>query len=75
MQICWTLAHHKHLQNGFLKSVLYHKLLFIFLLKFAPVFRRTNELKSDIDIPNDVIMKFKQFWSDFKDTPLKGKNY
>ncbi|KAJ4847145.1 DNA helicase mcm9 [Turnera subulata] len=35
--------------------------------------RRTNELKSDIDIPSDVIMKFKQFWSDFKDTPLKGK--
>ncbi|XP_035540173.1 probable DNA helicase MCM9 isoform X2 [Juglans regia] len=33
--------------------------------------RRTNELKSDIDIPDDVIMKFKQFWSDFKDTPLK----
>lgn len=23
--------------------------------------RRTNELKSDIDIPNDVIMKFKEF--------------
>ncbi|CAK7341069.1 unnamed protein product [Dovyalis caffra] len=36
--------------------------------------RRTNELKSDIDIPNDVIMKFKQFWSDFKDTPLEGRN-
>ncbi|XP_050212085.1 probable DNA helicase MCM9 isoform X1 [Mercurialis annua] len=36
--------------------------------------RRTNELKSDINIPNDVIMKFKQFWLDFKDTPLKGRN-
>uniref|UniRef100_A0A6M2F5C4 Probable DNA helicase MCM9 n=1 Tax=Populus davidiana TaxID=266767 RepID=A0A6M2F5C4_9ROSI len=36
--------------------------------------RRTNELKADIDIPNDVIMKFKQFWSDFNDTPLKGRN-
>ncbi|XP_062177767.1 probable DNA helicase MCM9 isoform X5 [Alnus glutinosa] len=36
--------------------------------------RRTNELKSDIDIPDDVIMKFKQFWSDFKGTPLKGRN-
>ncbi|KAM7470618.1 hypothetical protein LguiA_008801 [Lonicera macranthoides] len=35
---------------------------------------RTNEQKSDIDIPDDVIMKFKQFWSDFKDTPLKGRN-
>ncbi|XP_020551368.1 probable DNA helicase MCM9 isoform X2 [Sesamum indicum] len=33
--------------------------------------RRMNELKSDIDIPEDIIMKFKQFWSDFKDTPLK----
>ncbi|KAK4401851.1 putative DNA helicase MCM9 [Sesamum angolense] len=36
--------------------------------------RRMNELKSDIDIPDDIIMKFKQFWSDFKDTPLKGRN-
>ncbi|CAL9021279.1 unnamed protein product [Prunus brigantina] len=36
--------------------------------------RRTNELKSEIDIPDDAIMKFKQFWSDFKDTPLKGRN-
>ncbi|CAK9174061.1 unnamed protein product [Ilex paraguariensis] len=36
--------------------------------------RRTNQLKSDIDIPEDVINKFKRFWSDFKDTPLKGRN-
>ncbi|RVW64391.1 putative DNA helicase MCM9 [Vitis vinifera] len=36
--------------------------------------RRTNELRSDMDIPEEVIMKFKQFWSDFKDTPLKGRN-
>ncbi|KAL6269737.1 hypothetical protein ACE6H2_026648 [Prunus campanulata] len=36
--------------------------------------RRTNELKSEIDIPDDAILKFKQFWSDFKDTPLKGRN-
>ncbi|KAH9658100.1 putative DNA helicase MCM9 [Citrus sinensis] len=36
--------------------------------------RRTNELKSDIDIPDDIIMQFKQFWSEFKDTPLKGRN-
>ncbi|KAJ9707451.1 hypothetical protein PVL29_002468 [Vitis rotundifolia] len=35
---------------------------------------RTNELRSDMDIPDEVIMKFKQFWSDFKDTPLKGRN-
>ncbi|GAA0172536.1 DNA metabolism protein [Lithospermum erythrorhizon] len=36
--------------------------------------RRMNVLKADIDIPEDVIMKFKQFWSDFKDSPLKGRN-
>ncbi|GKV35425.1 hypothetical protein SLEP1_g43689 [Rubroshorea leprosula] len=36
--------------------------------------RRTNELKSDIDIPIDIILKFNQFWADFKDTPLKGRN-
>ncbi|KAE8708560.1 putative DNA helicase MCM9 [Hibiscus syriacus] len=36
--------------------------------------RRTNELKLDIDIPDDVCMKFKQFWLDFRDTPLKGRN-
>ncbi|PON87322.1 hypothetical protein TorRG33x02_168140, partial [Trema orientale] len=36
--------------------------------------RRTNELKSDITIPHDVIVNFKQFWSDFKDMPLKGRN-
>ncbi|XP_022744591.1 uncharacterized protein LOC111295372 isoform X4 [Durio zibethinus] len=36
--------------------------------------RRTNELKLDIDIPDDVTLKFKQFWSDFRDTPLKGRN-
>ncbi|XP_024029253.1 probable DNA helicase MCM9 [Morus notabilis] len=36
--------------------------------------RRTNDLKSDINVPHDVLMKFKQFWSEFKDTPLKGRN-
>ncbi|KAJ8754804.1 hypothetical protein K2173_012728 [Erythroxylum novogranatense] len=36
--------------------------------------RRTNELKSEINIPDDIIKKFKQFWLDFKDTPLKGRN-
>ena len=39
------------------------------------LFRRTNELKSDIDIPAEVIMKFKLFWSDFKDTPLRGESF
>lgn len=36
--------------------------------------RRMNEFKSDIDIPDDTIMKVKQFWLEFKDTPLKGRN-
>ncbi|XP_059313775.1 probable DNA helicase MCM9 [Lycium ferocissimum] len=36
--------------------------------------RRMNELKSDIDIPDDAVLKFKQFWAEFKDTPLKGRN-
>ncbi|KAI8532339.1 hypothetical protein RHMOL_Rhmol11G0206700 [Rhododendron molle] len=36
--------------------------------------RRVNELKSDIDIPDDVLMTFEQFWLDFKDKPLKGRN-
>ncbi|KAK3034816.1 hypothetical protein RJ639_033721 [Escallonia herrerae] len=38
------------------------------------LFRRTNELKTDVNIPDDVIMKFKQFWSEFKYTPLQGRN-
>ncbi|KAJ8529904.1 hypothetical protein K7X08_036739 [Anisodus acutangulus] len=36
--------------------------------------RRMNELKADIDIPDDVALKFKQFWTEFRDTPLKGRN-
>ncbi|KAF6170302.1 hypothetical protein GIB67_042992 [Kingdonia uniflora] len=36
--------------------------------------RRTNELKSAIDIPNDVVQQFKHFWSEHKDAPLKGRN-
>ncbi|XP_017256131.1 probable DNA helicase MCM9 isoform X2 [Daucus carota subsp. sativus] len=36
--------------------------------------RRTNELKSDVNIPDDTIMEFKKFWSEFRDTPLKGRN-
>ena len=38
-----------------------------------PFSRRTNELKSEIDISDELIEKFKNFWSHFKDTPLKGK--
>nr|GMC83524.1 probable DNA helicase MCM9 [Ipomoea batatas] len=36
--------------------------------------RRINELKSEIDIPDDIILKFKQFWQDFEGSPLKGRN-
>ncbi|XP_047982953.1 probable DNA helicase MCM9 isoform X2 [Salvia hispanica] len=36
--------------------------------------RRMNELKSDVDIPEDIILKFKNFWTNFKDAPLKGRN-
>ncbi|CAA7400958.1 unnamed protein product [Spirodela intermedia] len=36
--------------------------------------RRTNELKSDMDTPDDMVKKFEQFWSDFSDKPLKGRN-
>lgn len=32
-----------------------------------------NAAKSEIDITDDVIMKFEKFWSDFKNAPLKGK--
>lgn len=31
-------------------------------------------MKLEIDIPDDVAMKFKQFWLDFRDTPLKGNS-
>ncbi|CAM8937670.1 unnamed protein product [Rhodiola kirilowii] len=37
--------------------------------------RRTNEQKLEIEVPEDVLMKFKKFWSDYKDTPLKGNDY
>ncbi|CAA0807349.1 Probable DNA helicase MCM9 [Striga hermonthica] len=36
--------------------------------------RRMNELKSDIDIPEDIVMKFRHFWMEFKHAPLKGRN-
>ncbi|XP_026416439.1 probable DNA helicase MCM9 [Papaver somniferum] len=36
--------------------------------------RRTNELKANIDVPDEIVQKFEQFWIDFKDTPLKGRN-
>ncbi|WOL08732.1 hypothetical protein Cni_G17485 [Canna indica] len=36
--------------------------------------RRTNEMKSEIDIPDDLIKKFEQFWVHYRDTPLRGRN-
>ncbi|XP_078157298.1 minichromosome maintenance 9 isoform X1 [Carex rostrata] len=36
--------------------------------------RRTNELKSETEIPDDVIKEFEQFWSHYRSTPLKGRN-
>ncbi|KAJ3695837.1 hypothetical protein LUZ60_001214 [Juncus effusus] len=36
--------------------------------------RRTNDLKSEVDMPDDIIKKFEQFWSDYRNTPLKGRN-
>ncbi|XP_078440975.1 minichromosome maintenance 9 isoform X2 [Wolffia australiana] len=33
--------------------------------------RRTNELKSEMDTPDDMVKMFEQFWSDFRDKPLK----
>ncbi|VFQ78231.1 unnamed protein product [Cuscuta campestris] len=36
--------------------------------------RRINELKSEVDIPDDIILKFKQFWIEFEGSPLKGRN-
>ncbi|XP_062233313.1 probable DNA helicase MCM9 [Phragmites australis] len=36
--------------------------------------RGTNELKSDIEIPDETIKEFEHFWEEHKDTPLKGRN-
>uniref|UniRef100_A0A804KZZ8 Probable DNA helicase MCM9 n=1 Tax=Musa acuminata subsp. malaccensis TaxID=214687 RepID=A0A804KZZ8_MUSAM len=36
--------------------------------------RRTNQLKSEIGIPDDVIKKFEQFWLHYKTAPLRGRN-
>ncbi|XP_049935084.1 probable DNA helicase MCM9 isoform X4 [Nymphaea colorata] len=40
----------------------------------ANYIRRTNEFKSDIEIPEDAIETFNQFWAQFQDNPLKGRN-
>lgn len=40
----------------------------------TPIYRRMNAAKAEIDITDDVIMKFEKFWSDFKNAPLKGKH-
>ncbi|KAJ3700184.1 hypothetical protein LUZ61_003889 [Rhynchospora tenuis] len=36
--------------------------------------RRTNELKSEIEIPDAIIKKFQQFWSHYRNAPLTGRN-
>lgn len=36
--------------------------------------RRTNELKSGIDIPDETIKRFDLFWEENRATPLKGRN-
>ncbi|CAM0951862.1 unnamed protein product [Alopecurus aequalis] len=43
----------------------------VFIANYA---RRTNELKSGIDIPEETIRRFEFFWEDKIDTPLKGRN-
>jgi len=50
------------------------KNLIKFILNFYSfiVFGRVNELKSEIDVSDDIVMKFKQFWAHFKGSPLKG---
>ncbi|XP_074567887.1 putative DNA helicase MCM9 isoform X2 [Curcuma longa] len=41
---------------------------------FANFVRRTSDLKSEIDIPDEVIKNFEQFWSHYRATPLRGRN-
>ncbi|CAL5043793.1 unnamed protein product [Urochloa decumbens] len=36
--------------------------------------RRTNELKSDIEIPRETIEDFEHFWKEHEYTPLEGRN-
>ncbi|CAN6480057.1 unnamed protein product [Victoria cruziana] len=43
-------------------------------LMIANYVRKTNEFKSDIEIPEDAVEKFNQFWLQFQDNPLRGKN-
>ncbi|XP_047064342.1 probable DNA helicase MCM9 [Lolium rigidum] len=43
----------------------------VFIANYA---RRTNELKSGIDIPEEIIQEFDFFWAKHRDTPLKGRN-
>jgi len=45
---------------------------FILNFYFLIVVRRVNELKSEIEVFDDIVMKFKQFWAHFKGSPLKG---
>jgi len=52
--------------EGKKESEVYSEILFLIVV------RRVNELKSEIDISDDIVMKFQQFWAHFKDSPLKG---
>ncbi|KAL2903150.1 putative DNA helicase MCM9 [Bienertia sinuspersici] len=36
--------------------------------------RQTNKLKSEINISQDIVDKFENFWEKFSCTPLKGRN-
>lgn len=53
------------------KANFFVQLLFVVMVNIIS-YRRTNELKLDTNIPDDIVMKFKQFWLDFRDAPLKG---
>ena len=42
------------------------------LCLFTVFYRRTNELKSGIDIPEEIIKDFELFWAENRATPLEG---
>ncbi|EFJ34511.1 hypothetical protein SELMODRAFT_1994, partial [Selaginella moellendorffii] len=36
--------------------------------------RKANDLKAAVDVPEDVIHQFEQFWKEFERAPFKGRN-
>ncbi|XP_024518384.1 probable DNA helicase MCM9 [Selaginella moellendorffii] len=36
--------------------------------------RKANDLKAAVDVPDDVIHQFEQFWKEFERAPFKGRN-